>query len=462
MRKLRLGLFGLGIAAATTIAAGTVSAQSLTDALIGAYRHSDRLKSEQAYLRSLDEGVAQALSSTRPQLSARFSSSATYSEVLPPLATDNWTYSTILTLSAEMTVWDGGANQLAKEVAKETVLSARLSLVDVEQQILLQALQAYMDMHRDSQFLALAENNRVVIARQVQAAKDRYEVGEVRRTDVSQAEARLAGATSNLALRQGTLEISREAYHVATGAYPGVLVPPPPLPGLPATLEDAKALAKRNHPAIKRAQHLVKIAELNVQRAEASMKPLFKVSGNVGLNADQAKGDTLSLALTGTMPLYTGGRLISVHRQSQELVSRARHDVQQTGLLVAQQVTAQWAQLQIARASIIARKEEVRASRVTLRGMREEARLGARTTLDVLDAEREMLTAETNLVAAQRDEYVAVYSLLSSMGLMTVKHLRLGIASYDPQKNYDKVSDAPGPTERQKMLDKIFKRAGKK
>ncbi len=436
--------------------------QSLTDAMISAYRYSPELASGRAALRGTDEGVAQALAATRPSLTATATGGATFVQTPTFPTSPNWTQSATLTLSAALTLWDGGDSDLAIEVAAMSVTVGRATLIETEQRILLSAVSAFMDMRRDARFLDLAENNRTVIARQVQAARDRFEVGEIRRTDVSLAEARLAAALSTVALRQGTLEISREAYHVSTGHYPGALQTPPNVPGIPATLAAAKSIAMRQHPSVKRAKYLARIAELNVFRAEAAMKPRVTMSATYGINANAATGDTASVGLTGVQPIYQGGGLTSARRQARALREQARADIQLAGLLVGQNVTRFWAQLQIARASITARQKEVRSARVALRGMQEEAKLGARTTLDVLDAERARLEAETNLVAAKRDEYVAVYSLLSSMGLLTVKHLHLGIATYEPDEHYKKVYTAPGPTDRGRLLQRILKRAGKK
>jgi outer membrane protein len=445
--------------AATTMfaSASALDAHSLTDALINAYRNSPQLKSERAALRSTDEGVAQAWAGFRPSLNGSATTGYTYF-----FKTGATTRAASAALSAELLLWDGGNNKLALDVARKNVEIAREALVDTEQQVLLNAVIAYMDMRRDEQFLELAENNREVIARQVQATRDRLEVGEVRRTDLSQAEALLAGALSTVALRQGTLEISREAFFVAVGVYPDDLQAPPPLPAIPATLDAAKAIAMQRHPTILRTRRLSEVADLNVHRAEATMKPRISVSGNLALNANTFTGDTASLSLNGSVPIYQGGALTSALRQAKAIQEKARADVQLAGLLVGQNTTRYWQQLEIARASIIARQKEVRASRVALRGIREEADLGARTTLDVLKAEADLVTAESNIVSAKRDQYVAIYSLLSSMGLLTVNHLKLGIKTYDPNANFNKVSTAPGPTDRGKLLEKIFTRAGKK
>ncbi len=457
MRKYSAGLIVLIAGAFLAVSAPVGFSQSLTDTLISAYRNSDLLKAQRAALRGTDEGVAQARAGFRPSINATASIGVTNF-----LSSGRTTRSASLALSLQLMLWDGGATELATKVAKMSVSVARRSLVDTEQQVLLAAVTAYMDMRRDAQFLQLAENNRAVLVRQVKATKDRYEVGEVRRTDVSQVEASLALAQSTVALRQGNLEISREAYHLATGRYPGVLGNPPPTPRIPPSLRAARAIALRSHPSIARAKDLAAMAELNVYRAEAAMKPKITFGGNIGINANSPSGDTVALAITGSVPIYQGGRLTSAHRQAIALEEKAKADIHRAGQLVSQTVTRFWTRLGIARATITARQKEVRASRVALQGIREEASLGARTTLDILDAESTLVRAQTNLAASKRDEYVAVYSLLSSMGLLTVKHLGLGIKTYDTTIHYKKVSDAPGPTNRQKLLEKIFKRAGKK
>ncbi|MFQ5438328.1 MAG: TolC family outer membrane protein [Paracoccaceae bacterium] len=454
MRRKTVLFWGLLVTALA--ATHMVQAQSLTDAMVAAYRNSDALKGARAALRGTDELRAQAYSAKRLQVDLSASSTATYREMGA-----STTYVSTLALSAGLVLWDGGATDLAIRAADANIAAARANLLDLEQSVLLSAVTTFMDMRRDAQFLQLAENNRSVIARQVQAAHDRFEVGDIRRTDVSQAEARLAAALSMVALRQGTLEISREAYFVATGTYPGVLKPPPPIPGIPATLAEARAVALELHPVIARAKHVVRASELNALRAEAAMKPKLSLSGQAAVTDNALTGNTASLTLGGSMPLNHGGALISAVRQARALAGQSRFDLQRAGLVVTQNVTRFWAQLRIARASITARQKEVRASRVALRGIREEANLGARTTLDVLDAERALVEAQTNLVSAKRDEFVAVYSLLSAMGLLTVKHLQLGIETYEPVVHYNKVKKAPGPSDRAKLLQKIFKRAGR-
>jgi len=464
MTFFKTGVIAVGATLLFGFSGSSLSAQSLTDALISAYRNSSQLQIDRAGLRSTDEGVAQAVAATRPSVSASVGRTGSY--LVPVALSDYTTFSSTLSLSATMTLWDGGSNKLAIEVARLNVSAARKNLVNSEQTVLLNAVTAFMDMRRNQQFLELAENNQEVLQRQVQAARDRFEVGEVRRTDVSLAEAALAAAQAAVAQAQGNLEISRESYHLAVGVYPGMLRQPPAPPSIPTTLAAAKAIAMRTHPLILRAQDLAKTGDLNVARAERAVLPKLTLSGTFsdsgGSKTATAIQNSASVSIGASSTIYAGGALTSAYRQAIALKEQAFASLQLTGKSVDQAVTVSWAQIKIAKASIIAKQKQVRASRSALQGIREEADLGALTTLDILNAEQDLVQAESNLVSAQHDHYVAVYSLLSSMGLLTVKHLQLGIKTYDTDENYKKVYLAPGPTNRGKLLEKILTRAGKK
>jgi len=456
------------LAVALSLTASGAFAQTLAGALIAAYQNSPQLKSERAALRASDEAVASATAGLRPSVSltAKSTGSSIFNSSTAVLNAQS--FSNSLTLAAELMLWDGGRVEFAREVARMQVVMARHGLVLSEQQVLLDAATAFMDMHRDAEFLLLADNAQRVLTRQVEAMKDRFEVGDVRRTDVSLTEARLAGAISTYAQRQGALEITREFYHLATGTYPGKLSAPPALPDVPGSLEAAKSLAKSNHPSVKSAQAGVELARFNLLRAQAAMKPRVTVSASLGISSGNSVTSSSissrssgSVGLTGVVPIYQGGQLTSAERQARANLEKAQFDVQRAAQVIENNVTRAWMQMQIAAASIVARHKEVRASRVALRGMQEEAKLGARTMLDVQDAEQDLVQAEANLAASRRDQQVAVYSLLSAMGLLTVQHLKLGIATYDPTINYKKVKKAPAKTMREIQLEKIFKRAGR-
>jgi len=435
--------------------AGSAGAETLTDALISAYKNSPDLKAQRASLRGTDEDVAKAWAARRPTLSAQTSTGINHS-----FAFNSDSSFATLNLAASLTLWDGGMSKLAIKTAKASVKVGRATLIETEQRALMAAVTAYMDMIRDKNLLKLADTSLDVASQQVKASHDRLAVGEVRRTDVSQVEARQALAQSIVALRQGTLEISREAYHIATGVYPGGLAPPSTLPPLPKTENAARALGLRLHPSIVRAHNLITIADLNVARARAAMRPRITLQGSLGINANAPTGDTASLSINGSMPIYQGGSLTSTLRQAQVLAEKARFDLQRSGQLVVQGVNRRWSQLMIARATITARRNEVSSAQVALRGIRDQANLGTSTALDVLDAERVLFEARTNFATAHHDEEIAAYGLLSATGLLTAQHLGLGVKIYDPAKHYHQVEKAPGPSKRSKLLQRLLHRAG--
>lgn len=433
--------------------APAASAETLADALTHAYDHSGLLEQNRALLRAADEDVAQATASLMPVIN--WSATATSSAPRAPGAD---LISANASISASLTIYDSGATQFAIDAQKELVLGTRQSLINVEQQVLLRAVEAYMNVRRDSEFLALRQNNVRVITQEFRAAQDRFEVGEVTRTDVSLAEARLAAARSLLASAQGSLAQSQEEFRAAVGRAPGRLQPVSPAPAS-RSIADAKAYAVRNHPTIREAQHGVSAAELNIRRAEAANNPTVSLNAQVGVDDEINFGRQVGVTISG--PIYQGGRLSSQVRQFMARRDAARAGLHVTRHALEQQVGNAYSFLEVARASRQASEEQIRASTVAFRGVREEATLGARTTLDVLNAEQELLNARANQISAQADEVIASYSLLSATGLLTAEHLRLPVQQYDPSAYYNLVKDAPTSTSDQgAALDRVLRAIG--
>ncbi|MEL6518079.1 MAG: TolC family outer membrane protein [Pseudomonadota bacterium] len=435
---MRLSRFVKTASAATVALALTGPAawsQSLTDTLIAAYRNSGLLEQNRAVLRAADEDVAQAVAALRPVLN--WAASVDYAD--PARGVDNTTGS--VGLNASLLLFDFGRSRLGVDAAKESVLSARETLKSVEQQILLRGVAAYFGLRRENAFVQLQANNVRLITQQLQASRDRFEVGEVTRTDVSIAEARLAAAQSGLAAAQGAAARAIEEYRAATGTTPTNLQAPPPPPATAANLVEAKSVAAQRHPDVLAAQRDVAAAELGVLIAAAGLRP--RLTGSAGFNVDDDGDDTTTLGLNLSGPIYQGGQLASLTRQAQANRDAARSALLTTQRNIDQAVGNAWANLNVATASRRASDEEVRAARLALRGAREEFEVGARTTLDVLDLEQELLDAETNLISAEIDRNIAVYELLSAMGLLSADHLELGIATYDPAAYFNAVDSAP-------------------
>ena len=434
-------------------------AETLADALIAAYRNSNLLEQNQAVLRATDENVAQAVALLRPVVAFVADGQYGYSEQLldSGITVAGEDLFANYSITAQMTLFDFGRTQLAIEAAKETVLATREALISIEQQVLLSAVSAFVNVRLQQEFVSLRENNVRVIGEQLRAAQDRFDVGEVTRTDVAQAEARLAEAQANLVVAQGDLAIARENYRAATGNYPGVLSAPPAPPRTAATVGAARSVALRTHPSIRQAQREVKAAELNVARARANMKP--SISAQAQLSVDQDGLQENGFGLNFNQTIYSGGSLSSSLRQSMANRDATFAGLKQRGVDVAENVGIVWSNLDVADASITATEQQIAAAQIAFDGVREEASLGARTTLDVLDAEQDLLDARASRLSAEAQRYVGIYQLLSSMGLLTVEHLGLGIPTYDPAAYYNAVRRAPTSIQGKK-LERILKSAG--
>jgi outer membrane protein len=447
------------VVAVVGLVAPVANAETLADALIAAYKNSNLLDQNRAVLRAADEDVAVAVSTLRPVIAYTAQAGWQRAEVNTLLGeTVNEGLSASLSLSAEMTLFDFGRSRLGIEIARESVLATRQALIDVEQNVLLAAVSAYVDVRFGQELVALRQSNLRLITQELRAAQDRFDVGEITRTDVSIAEARLAESRAALAAAEGDLMIAREAYKAATGAYPGNLAALPRAPALPRTMEEAQGVARATHPLIRQAQHLVTVAELQVKVAEANRKPT--IGAGVTLRTDDEGLQSQSLGLTMNQTLYAGGRLSALQRQALAGKDSARAALQQTAVGIVQNVGVAWANLAVAAASIEASDLQIRAAQAAFDGVREEAAAGTRTTLDVLDAEQELLDARNARLQAEAQRYVTVYQVLSTMGLLTVEHLQLGIPTYDPEAYYGAVEKAPSHSAQGKKLDRILEKIG--
>jgi outer membrane protein len=450
-----------------------VRAETLADALAYGYESSGLIDQNRALLRAADEGVAQAVAALRPIISYSATTQANFVQV-PTFATidtgvgdpqvvpsgigRNIVGTSSLGVSASLLLFDGGNSQLAIDQQKEVVLATRESLLQIEQQVLLRIVQAYMEIRRSQAFIELRENNVRLITQELRAAEERFEVGEVTRTDVALAQSQLAAARSLLAAEQGTLAQAIEEFRAAVGRAPQNLQPAPPA-RIGQSVSEAKAIAQATHPSIRQAQHQIAAAEIGVRRAEASLRPSLSLDSRIAV--DENFDDTASIGLTLSGPIYQGGGIASAIRETQANRDAQRASLIETARTIDQNVGTAYAILEVSRASQQGFSEQVRAATIAFEGVREEAELGARTTLDVLDAEQTLLDARASLVSAQVDETVASYLLLSSMGLLTVENLGLRVQTYDPTAYYNLVDDAPSAISDQgRALDRVLEAIG--
>ena len=441
-------------------------ADSLADALADAYRNSGLLEQNRAVLRAADEDVAIAVSKLRPVVRWLGDVTRTFGDARNRGLTTNAEGTSVsLALSGELLLWNGGRSQLEIDIAKETVLATRQSLISVEQLVLQRAVEAFMDVRSRYEIVALRRNNIRVITEELRAARDRFEVGEVTRTDVALAQARLAEARSNLAQAEGDLAIAIEDFRAAVGRAPGNLTPPPVMKMPARSVEAAKAIAMRTHPDIRGVQFSVTAADLAVMLARAATQPEVRLTGRLSVSEDFGNDDYSragSIGIETGAVIYQGGQLRALTRKAMAQRDARRGELLDTQRVVAQNVGTAFAQVQVAQAALAAVDEQIRAARVAFRGVREEATLGARTTLDVLNAEQELLDAQANRITAASNELKAYYGLLRAMGLLTVENLKLNVPQYDPTAYYNMVKDAPSAiSEQGKQLDRVLQKLGK-
>ena len=442
MKRL-LGFFAAGLAALPVLAAGPVSAQTLEETLVRAYANNPTLRAERAALRATDEEVPQALSNWRPTISASGSAGwdvtdSTSSSSRPKSA--DVTYPVSASLSISQSLYRGGRTRAAIDGAENTVFAGRASLADTEQAVLLSAATAYADVVRDQAVLELNLNNERVLQRQLEATGDRFRVGEVTRTDVSQAESRLSRARADRISSEGSLIDSRASYENVVGEPPGVLRPAQPLEDLPDSLDSAISVAKANNYSVIEARYTEDVAKNSVDEIEGELLPTVSLSGSLSRSYEasnrDSESDSASITASISIPLYSSGSVTSRVRQAKQVVFQRRDEYSQAVRTAVEDVTSAWQVLQTAKAQISAFSSAVQAAEIALEGVREEANVGSRTVLDVLDAEQELLDARVNLVTAQRDELVATYQLRQAIGALTAAKLGLPVEIYDVEKHY--------------------------
>jgi len=307
----------------------------------------------------------------------------------------------------------------------------------------------------------LRENNLKVIDQELRAANDRFEVGEITRTDVAMAEAAKAQSLSALAQARGDLERSTEAYMMAVGSKPNSPDAPVNLPSLPASASAAKAAAAKGHPDVLAAQSQVKQAEIRLAQAEANAMPSISLSGSLSRSDQTSLNMTSSanLGVEATIPLYQGGQIDSGVRQATAQLSSAKSALRVAVLNSDLQVGSAYARLTVARANMQATEQQIAAAQIAFDGLREEAKLGARTTLDVLNAEQNLLDAKANRVIASTEVVNATYAVVAALGQLSAKGLGLQVDLFDPEA-YAATVQTAAPSMRGLQLDKVLGKLG--
>jgi len=421
-------------------------AESLADVMVEAWANSPDLAAQRAQVKIAGERAVQARAGGRPTVSGQFSVEIEkQNSPFPSFGTQTDEFSdeqfpTSLQLNISQPLYTGGQVENQTSAAERRISVSQAVLIATEQQVLLDAVTAFSDVRRDIFLLDVAENNVRVLSEQLRAARERFAVGEVTRTDVEQARARLAAAQSRLAAAEGQLQISRENFTDVVGRPPVELDPPPPLPDLPGDPETAMQIAAGSEPNILAARTEREASGFDVRAAIGRLLPQISLTARASqfdeFGDDEFGIRTVAAGVNMTIPFYTGGRNYSLVREAQAQVEDSSARITTALRDAVRNVGVALSQIRVARASIESGRLEVRAAELAFEGVTEEAKVGARTTLDVLDAEEEVLQAKADLIVAQRDEYVAGYRLLAAIGKLTVDHLGLQTGIAEPAGAY--------------------------
>jgi outer membrane protein len=439
-------------------------ADTLPGALAQAYVNNPTINAQRAAMRATDEGVPIALSGYRPTVKGtivagsndQFQTTRTPPTGAPgtpngsPQYPGAWNIyaNQAYNVTATQTLYNGFQTSNRTRQAESQVSAGRETLRLTELNLLLQAATAYMNLLRDTALLDLNKSNVVVLQEQLRQSRDRFNVGEVTKTDVAQAESRLAAGRSQLAAAESQYVTSRAVYRQVIGIEPGKLAPGAPVDSKsPNSLAESIVRSRQENPNVTAAALGVDVAALQVKINEGALYPTVVAS----LAAQQAysppptpnllRSMQLQAFGTVTVPFYQGGAEYATIRQSKETLGQNRIQLDNQRDTVQQQTTQAWGQLDAAKAQILATQAQVLAAETALNGVREEARVGQRTTLDVLNATQELLNARTALVTAQRDRVVASFSLLAATGRLSVVTLALAVDTYDPTVHYHQVRD---------------------
>ncbi len=425
--------------------APSASAQSLIEALSSTYNSNPDLLASRAVLRQTDETLSQAVSNWRPKVTLSYEYNKIEYDGIPILRTPFY-YSlngrTTL-LQATQPIFRGGKTVADTKTAQANIQAQRALLADTEQTVMLSSIQSYADLLQDSGILDARRNNVRVLVEQLDATRERFRVGELTITDVSQAEARLEQAKADLVQAQAQVRIDEAAFQHQIGMKPGKIADLPLIGALPASEDECVALAMDYAPRSVSAQHRITAASYGVNSAFANLLPQVNLVGFVQTQFDlQVPTDQYyqyGVRLQATIPIYQNGSEWSQVRQAKQLVGQRRSELDSARRTAAENVIRFWRNLDAARSRVVSFEAQVRANEVALNGVRQEALVGSRTTLDVLNAEQELLNSQVNLLQARHDTQISFYGVLAGIGRLTARTLGLPVEYYDEEKYYNEV-----------------------
>ena len=428
------------IGALFLLAAHAAHADTLTEALVRTYQTNPALQAERARLRATDEKVPQALAGMRP--TANVLTTTQRSKLTDSLHNSSGVNDKKISLEVTQPIYRGGRIQAGVSSAHNKVLAERAQLMSTEQAALLAAVTAYMDVTRDQMTLELIANYQKALEKQVQIERRRLVIGENTKTDISQAEARLAEAIAERIQAESTLRSSASDYLRVTGAEPGTLAPPKFSLELPASLDEVVDAACANNPDIQMARYTELSARNDVEAVDGELLPAVDAVGSVyrrwSSSSTEGRGDGTSLILQMTLPI-DNGTISARARSARQTVSEMMLQIENVQRTAVDKSTKSWNNLMALRAQIKAREAMIKSVNETLKSLRAEVNIGTRTVTDLLNAEQEALSARVGLINAKHDEVVSSFSLLQGVGRLTAQAIRLPVESYNYEQHYEQV-----------------------
>lgn len=452
----RFRLAGLAALAALVCAgvgsATAVRAETLNQALASAYQYNPRLDAERARLRATDEEVTRARSGFRPNISAGADINYQYARASGPGGVvEEETRPRGYSIDAVQPIFSGFRVINSVNEQEANVRAARETLRDVEQVVLLEAVTAFMDVVRDQAIVRLRENNVNVLSRELRATEDRFNVGEVTRTDVAQAQARRAASVSDLDLARANLKTSRATYERVIGHAPSNLVEPSGYQAaLPNSIQEAVEIGTRENPLVVGALYLEQAARFGVDRIRGELLPSVQLEAfytdRFGISDATRESEVAGVTGRLTVPIYQGGEVYARVRQQKHIHVSRMQEIEQARSEVEADVVSAWSLLLAARAQVESDQAQVDANTTALTGVREEERVGQRTLLDVLNAEVELLNSQVELVSDRRNVVVNSYTVLRTVGRLDAVNLGFTSVAYDPEAHYQEVRRKPWGT----------------
>ena len=428
-------------------AAGSAGAETLKQALGAAYKFNPRLDAARALQRATDEEVPRAKSGYRPKVTGSADTTYEVETTISSVAKKKTDEGNPRGYAVGLTqpLFRGFRTKNAVSLAEATVRAGWEGLRITEGSVLLEAVTAYMDVHRDLSLVELREKNVAVLTQDLSATQARFQAGEVTRTDVEQAKARRAGAVAALDLARANLKTSRAAFERTIGHPPSKLVESRPSSLVPRTLAEATDIASKESPQVVSALYREQASRFNIDLIRGELLPTVQLEANYAKRFDPSPSirEVEDTTVTGrlTVPFYSGGEVEARVRQAKQTHIQRLQEIEQARSEVQAQVVTAWSQLQAAKAAVESDLVAVAANKVALQGVREEEKVGQRTLLDVLNAEQELLNAQVTLVTDRRNVVVASYTLVSALGRLNAQELGVSSLIYDPEQHYQEVRD---------------------